>query len=504
MTLSRWAVPLPILAALSAPILLFAATRYQSADYLSELTIYRIGNAVSLIFGEPEYVKPVQGLPIALLSKLITWALLTFNTHPLISTPSIQAYMLIYFSIVTGVAVFAVLWAWPSLNDLQRVGAVSLFGVPWLCTGSLPLFMEPDYWVGEWAYLIVSFCILCTMRRRAMPLIAIGAWLAVGAAMKITLLGIAPLFWFAQESRSVKSLAVVLAALLSTFVLIDVVYIGGIETGLRLLRFQINFFAHPNKSVSYTSFKVFYEQNPSLIALYVASAIVLLANTGRKTERCFAGLWLASLAGLIWIRPHDTSVASAAAVATFVIFYFVSSIATMAAATALLLLAGWATNFQNFQWAKQTVAYRGQVGPTEVFPASIAGMLFFPDNYWNAGVAVQAMGYNGELGYYYPVESAPDGRPRYKIGAKAFQVLFPNTVFIADSAESLAVAVTGLRAGVPMWWTQQNPLPNLDSQNSADRVAAIAAAAGATILTTPFTANGQKWLLQRATLENKD
>ena len=125
-------------------------------------------------------------------------------------------------------------------------------------------------------------------------------------------------------------------------------------------------------------------------------------------------------------------------------------------------------------------------------------MFYQPDNYWNAGLAEQAFGYNGGLGFYYPIEGAPDGSPRHSMGGKAFQALFPGIVMIADSAVTLAVAERALSAGVPPWWTRKGSVQPNSMPGSLDRLNGIIERAGAKVETFPIVVNGHSWLLQKA------
>jgi hypothetical protein len=491
---SRW-IPTFIVALVSATILLYVATRFQSVVWFPELTAYRIGNAISLLFHEKDYIRPVQGLPIAILSKSIIWAILPFL--PVISPQAISIYMFAYFGALILAAAIAILAAWPRMSGPQRIMVLLLFVCPWVLGGApFDLIAEPDYWAGEWSYLIVSACLLAAAPK--MPAWSIGAWLAVGVAMKITLIGIAPLFVLASQERSPRHIATICVSFIATFVLIDLVYMGGLSTGLRLLKFQLSFFAHPNDSVMWPDVVSVLISRPFLLALAAACAAALLFSTAPQFDRFAAFAWLCGFVYLIWRRPHDTSIASAATAMTFVTVYFVRTWNLTAVTLAVLLSGAAANGFDRTAWIAD-LARNGHKSQSITSPIpKISGMFFQPDNYWNAGLAVQAFGYNGELGFYYPIESTPNGKPKYQTGGKSFQALFPGVVMIADSAATLDVASKGLIAGVPLWWTRKDPVQPNSTAGSLDRLNAIINKAGAKIETFRIIVDGHPWLLQKA------
>lgn len=466
---------------------------------MPELTVYRIGNAISILFNEKDYIRPVQGLPIALLSKAIVWCLLPFL--PIVSPAAISIYMISYFGVVILSASLAIFMAWPKLSEPQRVGILLLFACPWLLGGpSFLLISEPDYWAGEWSYLIISSCLLATYR---MPPWLVGVWLAIGVGMKITLLGIAPLFILTSD-RSPRALIIMCLSFIAAFVLIDLVYMGGVRSGIRLLIFQTNFFAHPNNSAMWPNvFSVILSRH-FLVALDLACVIALLTSPAPILQRMACAAWLCGFTYLVWRRPHDTSIASAATAVTFVTIYLARTWYPLAAVASLLLIGAASDGFERTKWIGD-ILRNGHALPSEApqIP-QITGMFYQPDNYWNAGLAVQAFGYNGELGYYYSVANNPDGTPRYIEGGRAFQTLFPGIVMIADSPSWLSVAEVALRAHVPIWWTRQDPVQPNSTPGSLDRLNAMIERTGAKVETFPIITDGHPWLLQKAVLEQRE
>jgi hypothetical protein len=493
--------PLVVGLLIAVPIIAIAATRYPTVDTLSELTIYRIGNAVSLLFGEDTYVRPVQGLPIALLSKFEMWAMSLIRPTLTITAKMLAAYQIVYFGALFAVSIAGVVWAWPIMSNLRRVAAILLFSCPWAFGGaSISLLIEPDYWVGEWAYLVVSFCLLqfpWTRSGSSRTMVLIGAWLAIGVAMKITLLGIAPLFLLERRSRTGRSLMIAATSFVSTYFLMAVVYMDRLSSALRLLWIQAGFFFHPNASAQWNDLPAVLFSRPFLVSLAATFLFVLLSGRATTMERAAALLWGAVLAYLIWKRPHDTSIASAATTLTFLVAFFIRSVPAVAVALTLVIGGAAAEDFDRLRW-ERAILQDGWGSGSPVNLPQISGMLFMPDNYWNAGLSVQALGFNGMLGYYYRIENSADGTAKYQEGGKAFQALSPGVVIIRDTTYALEVAERALISGDVLWWTRRDPIPAQSMVGSFDRIKEIIGRAGASIETFKFSVNGEDWLLQKA------
>lgn len=493
-------LPVVIGLLIAIPIITIAVTRYPTVDTLSELTIYRIGNAVSLLFGEDTYVSPVQGLPIALLSKLEMWSLSL--VRPLALTAKMLAvYQAVYFGTLFVLSITAAAWAWPVMSGVRRGAAILLFACPWILGGaSISLLIEPDYWAGEWTYLVVSFCLLqfpWTRSGSPRTMVLIGGWIAVGVAMKITLLFIAPLFLLDRESRTGRSLMIAAASFISAYFLMAVAYMDRISSAIRLLWAQAYFFAHPNALVQWSDLSAAAFSHPFLMALAAAFLVVLLTSRATIIERSAALLWSVVLAYLIWKRPHDTSIASAATVLTFLVAYFIRSAPAIVVALVLLIGGAGAENFDRLRW-ERGILQNGWSTGAALNLLQISGMLFMPDNYWNAGLTVQALGFNGLLGYYYRLETGGDGRAKYQEGGKAFEALSPGVVIIPDTTYALEIAKRALASGETLWWTRRDPIPASSIPGSLDRISEIVRSSGASVETVKFRANGEDWLLQKA------
>jgi hypothetical protein len=488
-----WLVPLSVGILISAYVIAAAVCRYPTVDFLSELTVYRIGNAVSLLFNEKDYVRPVQGLPIALLAKFEIWAMGLVRGNYVMNATTLAVYQGIYFGTLFAFATAALTMAWRAMATVERAAALLLFLSPWLLGGpAISLMIEPDYWAGEWCYLMISLCLLKEQRLTSPWLI--GAWIAVGFAMKITLLGIAPLFVLGLSDRSPRALLIVALCFAATFVLTDLVYMGGVRSGLRALEFQLGFFANPNPSAQWPDLRSMLADRPFLIVLGICSIFILATSPASIQARLAGAAWLLGSAYVLWRRPHDTSIASASTAMIFLIAYFVRSRVALTGVAALLVSTAAVTGFVNLR-ALQSFA-RNQKATNISYP--VGAMIFLPDNYWNAGLAVQAFGYNGQLAYDYPITSADDGHPRYSSGGKAFQALFPDTVMIQDTPYTLNVAETALLAGIPLWWTDRDPMPADEVPGRAERLQDLIKKTGATVETHGIAGPDGQWQIHVA------
>lgn len=495
---SRWA---PVVAGLpiTTLILLIAATRFSKVDFLPELTVYRIGDALSLLFGEGSNVLPVQGLLGALLAKFIMWTLLTSGQTPLITVGSVAIYMIMFFGAVLAAIAFAAIVSWPILSNVQRCAILILLACPWMLGGaSISLIFEPDYWVTEWAYFIISACLLAYLGRTLSPYMAatVGAWLAIGVGIKITLIGIAPLFFFAIPNRSWSTFSIVAASFVVAYCAIAFLYMGDLTDTVRLLLFQFAFFAHPNQSVQYTDLFSLLWSRPFLICLAVASGLSIVTSTVSLRERTAAIIWVLGFAYVVWRRPHDTSIASAATAFTFIAIYFVRKWSTLVVVTSFLISGAALEGFDRIKWEYATIRNGGWWLTSQEEFSDLTGMIFLPDNGWNAGLSVQALGYNGGLGLY-PLRSNANGLPYYEYGGRAFQALFPNTVIILEGT-SFAAAEAALKAGVPIWWTRPDPPDRPEMERRMGLVRDLVERSGASIQTRHIKVNGQDWLFQSA------
>ena len=179
---------------------------------------------------------------------------------------------------------------------------------------------------------------------------------------------------------------------------------------------------------------------------------------------------------------------------TFLIAYFVRSHSVLMAAAALLVSTAAVTGFDNLRILQSLV--RDHQAISINYP--VGAMVFLPDNYWNAGLAVQAFGYNGQLAYDYPITNADDGHPRYGSGGKAFQALFPDTVMIQDTPYTLKVAETALLAGIPLWWTDRETMPADEVPGRAERLQDMIRKTGATVETYGISAPDGQWQIHVA------
>lgn len=494
-----WLIPVAFGLLVALPIIAVATARYPTFDFLTELTVYRIGNAISLLSDEKEHVLPVQGLPVAMLAKFEIWALGAARSTYVMNAATLHLYLGFFFGTLFALATATLAWSWGPLTAQQRGAALLLMACPWLLGGApIWLLLEPDYWAGEWCYLVISFCLLEIVKEnrdhRYMPAM-IGAWLAVGLAIKITLLGVGLLFLIALGNCRPKVMAWLVVSFVAAYISMVAAYMGDATSAMHLLVFQLKFFAHPNDSAQWTNVFAEIASRPVLLSLIVACLFLLVTSPEDRIMRSAALLWLVGISYLLWRRPHDTSIASAATVLTFVTTYFIRTKVSLAVVTALVFYGAASTSFENIRSIRATIASGSATDYGQI--PNISGMLFMPDNYWNAGLAVQAFGYNGELGLYYPIHTAANGNAEYVYGGKALRAMFPGVTIITDNGPALDVAERAVMAGEPLWWTQHDPAPGAPATNS-DRLNAMIARTGAAVETYDLHVIGHSWLLQKA------
>ncbi len=254
--------------------------------------------------------------------------------------------------------------------------------------------------------------------------------------------------WLALPKRSLLTTCLMAVGAAVMFLAIDYAYIR--DPVFDLVTYQFNFFLHPNDSLVYQDARAALAANPQLLIL--AGAALAMAAISKEWRRFFAtALWIAIYYHVLKRRPHSTSIASAELSMFFLIAIQARSRLSVAAATAAIAaicVLVWPTPLFVMQ------GYMGTVRdtPPQDFPPK-AGIMFIPSNYWNAGLTVQALTYNGQIGLY-PIGLGPDGRVHYITGGRVMGIFFPGLSLQAmtniHSASSRPECGPGRSSGGPV------------------------------------------------------
>jgi hypothetical protein len=444
LTLSAFATMTPV-------ILTIRGTQF--FDVAHEFVAYRIGDALSLMFGEGQFVRPVQGISNALLSKAIVETLYHFFGSRVVEREILQVYSVIFFAAAFIGVLFVVAYNWRILNWSERASVGMMAIAPWYI-GGIPsqLMIAPEYWFGEYAFLTCSLAILLGLRRSpgssVFRSVGIGSWVAVGLSTKITLIGIAPIFFVAMPNRSWRHILFASIGGLTTYVLLVAAYADfSIEQTFNMLAFQIGFFIHPNHSQTYSGVLAAFQQNIHIVflALVALTLVVIELNVRRDWALC-ALFWLAVAFYLVAKRPHFTSVTSFSLLLFFLVAFFTARGYRPVAATAAVMVMIFLSR------EALPIGFRTDNTSALEEKFGAKGIIFMPDNNWNSAMPVQAFAYNGGLAFR-PVFDGPNG-PSYNGGAEALRSIFPDVVMVGASESELKLIAHGMRAGMAVSWTR--------------------------------------------------
>lgn len=480
-----------VLFCVALPVAVVFANGVAIFDIAHEYVAYRMGQALSLMFGD-SFVPAVQGLPNAVLSKVIVAVLYAFYGSGVVSPAALQLYSALFFGSVFAAIVTALAVFWGELTWPQRAGTALFSLLPWHLQPTAILLVAPEYWLAEYAFLLTSLGLSARLHARdevsSRGVFLLGAWAGVGLTIKISLLGFAPLLFLAIARRDLASGMRFAGGAAAAYLVIVALYAGFQPSAIYdTLLFQATFYLAPNASVMYDSPLSAFTANSHLLLILFVAAGLACAGAKRSPERAaFALLWIALLIYLVAKRPHGTSVASASLSGLFLVAYLAgqlrSLMAPVATAVALALTPAFMFLPQTRLWEKQP--------PLDAALLYQSDILFMPDNYWNAATPLQALAFNGALALH-PVYLAADGRPT--VSASAFHALFPGKVLIGASERELGMLRSGLQRGMKVSWTRPPERDNASLRK-------VLAVAGATVREVPAERAGRKWMVGTASL----
>jgi len=131
-------------------------------DTYAEFVAYRVSDALSIYFGESDGVRPVQGIPTALISKYVTLVLFWLFDKELLTRPVLQIYGLAVYGVLFLILATSILMVCRRLRWIQFAGLAAVALYPWYVSGpSISLLAAPEYWLGEYVFLVSVFCYAC-------------------------------------------------------------------------------------------------------------------------------------------------------------------------------------------------------------------------------------------------------------------------------------------------------------------------------------------------------
>lgn len=457
-------IPILLIALAAAPIAALFLSGYEYFSFSREFIGYRIGDAVSIMAGESARVRPVQGLPTAIVSKFIVEGLYRIYGPDIASVPVIQLYCALFFAAMAAFIAGGVVWNWSYLDTREQIGLAVMMLMPFYGIGAAPILLAaPDYWIGEYAFLVVSAPLLArapTMSETARTDFLLGAWAAIGIAIKITLFPVGLLMFVARKGSGLTASRTTAGAIV-TYLLLALVYLDFSRTdAIGLLWNQAAFFLNPNQSHQYSGLLETITALPSVAFLGLAALAAGVASRTRTPAHANVALaWILLYVILIGARPHQSSTTSAALGFLFIIAvslpnWRTAALAYTIAAGALIapLAVGHRSNLQIYA-ALATNAHDIDPSFAKVrdFVAS-ADIVYVPTNLWVSPTPLQVIGYNGGLGGY-KFDNNPVGRLDYVEGAKAFRLLFPNQIMAWADAFAKTQVPQAVRAGQSLAWT---------------------------------------------------
>lgn len=471
------------------PMTALFAKGIQIFDIAHEFITYRIGDALSMMFDDYGSVRPVQGLPNALLSKLITKTLYAFYGSQIVTPSMLQLYTGIFFAVCFAIIAGALSYAWPRLSWPERCAVAVAAITPWYVGPTTSVLHAPEYWFAEWAFLLLTLALLPLIERTPSRgdglAAAVGAWLAVGLTTKVSMLGAAPILFLALPEKSWRAGAIFATSSAGAYLAILFAYSGfRPQLTFDILRFQIGFYVHPNVSQTYSNGLDALRANPAVGFLLAAAAGLSLSLP--RGRRLAALAWLALYGYLIIKRPHSTSMASAEIGTLFVIGLALQRLSVWPGAVAAAAVGSFATVHAPYWLAREPYVMPPQA---RAFHGDI---LFMPGNNWNAATPIQALAYNGGLALRPPALDR-DGKPTAP--APAFRAVFGNTVLLGESPTEITMMTDGLKKGMTVVWTRPS-----DSEQSASYKAlqGVIRDAATSVSEAPVDYHGSTWLFGRA------
>jgi len=467
---------------------MFSIYTFRSPYFLeSEFIAYRVGDALKLKYDESFSVRPVQGIPTAFIAKTYVATGELAQRKQGLTRDDLNRYARFFFALVEAAAALLSMIAWLLLPTMDAILVSVFMFLPWLFgVASLTLLLAPDYWIAEWLWLTGTLIIIA--RRRAthsgdevqkVPVdFLLGAWMAIGASTKISLLGAFPLLFFSYiPGRNWRDWLRILCwfgiGLTLAYVSIVWLYMGSVAEGSALLRFQTGFFRSPNTSVQYTSWIQaieLHKETAAYLVTAVIAAIMLPFVSVAGPRRIRAALYCA--ATVLWLllyflmflkRPHDSTLTSISISAAFLIVFlliqFPPGVRSLSLVVLLACLSALAWDF-HFP-AKNQFFILWDADPGDVKAAdrllekangTQSAIWFVPNNFWNAVLPPQLMGYNGGMGGYVIRENEGD---LYYDRPNVFQYFWPRSFVMGSSDYEIGLIAVAVKHGATVFFTRQ-------------------------------------------------
>lgn len=339
---ARWVLPARSIMAVAAATLFLAPWLWVVATPVSllvsqhEFIGYRFFTSLAVLSGESRHVDIVQGVPMGILQHVIVEVLTRVLDRPPTDISTLEAFAQASLALayLPGAVILAATWLAQrfTLADRSLMTLVAL--VPWFAWPPAPLLLAPDYWPFELLYGLASTVWAVSLLRAAPAphpvgvggAIAAGAWIAVGATLKVSAaaMGALPLIVHlalddARPSRQVRRCLVAAASALAGSILIVWIYfLGDWQTTARAVRTFVRFIRQPG-GIDFTSLgQTVADPSTSFLRWSLLATVLagLLAVTGstapgrRRVRLLVAGFVALSLAGhvmTLYKRPSSTT-----------------------------------------------------------------------------------------------------------------------------------------------------------------------------------------------------
>jgi hypothetical protein len=355
----------------------------------------------------------------------------------------------------------------------------------------------------------------------------LGAWMAIGFTLKISLISLSPILGWVIFSKSTSrgKLSAAISSVLGfliTYFMILAIYMEDIAQAFELLKFQFAFFKSPNTSTTYPSWREGLGAYPINI-YYYTSALLLsalaIARQGRNGRLLsLPSLWVCSsiiFSGmlffyLIYKRPHDSSITS---ISLSCIALFSIAFLTLKVKNSLLILACFLITFKyihsgfrlhDFEFTRLQGVFAGSKSEIdfakkfedEARDAKFC-LWFLPGNHWNACLLPQALGYNGGLALR-PLRYS-GGMPFIE-NAEAFTSIWPKTVIVGNSSYEKSVIKDAMQNGAEIFWTRPLVIDPQINENNIELYEMLASI-GATITERQAKYRGITWIFGTAVIQ---
>ena len=469
-----------------APWLWVVATPVSLLVSQHEFIGYRFFTSLSVLSGEARHVDIVQGVPMGILQHAIVGVLTRILEWPStdISTLEVFAQASLALAYLPAAGILAAVWLAPAFTFPDRFLITLVALAPWFAWPPAPLLLAPDYWPFELLYSLVStvWAVFLLRAHPAPPPLRVGgtllagAWIALGATLKVSeaAIGALPLvvqlsLSDEQGSRQVRrALLAGATALAGSIAIVWIYFLGDGQMTARAVRTFVRFIRQPG-GIDFTSLGQAVA-NPStrflpwtLLATGLAGLVAMTgpAVTGHKRARLLVGGFVAlSLAGhvmTLYKRPSSTTAMDFALYGLFVIPVIAAISRTghrdarfLLCMTPLLLLSVTGRNW-DFPAKYPVEAYaaaRDVIQQAQVYvrDSGRPTVLFAPSSHHLGQVVEQLVLIQGRLGRTRPAPGSLRER------------LLPRVDLLGGSPEDLALLQERIAQGWLVIWANQDPL----------------------------------------------